>query len=250
MGAVIAICNPKGGTGKTTTAVTLAEQLSLDGARVAVIDLDGQQTLARWFRDRAAADKATPFAIHPYPPTEPIEGMLPLVRDITAETDFLLLDLEGIRSVAMTRAMSRAHLVLIPIAARYLDTEGANDAVLAVIDEQEVVNRHVPYRIVVNRAAPGSVPSRVQRDNLDMVRENEHPRIRAMLRDGPPFDDIFSRRSLLTEQADPVNGFFKLGRYAPQQIERALDDAAAVTAEVLDVLAEQATETTKERRYV
>lgn len=56
---VIAICNTKGGVGKSTLTAALAVRAAQGGKRrVAVVDLDAQESLIEWFASRA--DKSSP----------------------------------------------------------------------------------------------------------------------------------------------------------------------------------------------
>ena len=45
---VITFANPKGGSGKTTSAMLLAEQIALSGGRVAILDLDPNANILGW----------------------------------------------------------------------------------------------------------------------------------------------------------------------------------------------------------
>ena len=45
---VISFANPKGGAGKTTTALILATQLSENGATVSIIDADPERWISQW----------------------------------------------------------------------------------------------------------------------------------------------------------------------------------------------------------
>src|SRR5690349_3787450 len=57
---IVATAGPKGGTGKSTTAVTVAHAAALDGARVLVVDADPNRTSADWIEQ---ADDAVPVDI-------------------------------------------------------------------------------------------------------------------------------------------------------------------------------------------
>ena len=48
MGHVVTIAQQKGGSGKTTVAMQLAAGLVLEGYRVALADLDPQESASRW----------------------------------------------------------------------------------------------------------------------------------------------------------------------------------------------------------
>lgn len=72
---VLAVCNHKGGTGKTTSVVHLAAALGLSGRRTLVIDLDPQGFLSRMLGVPEQAEENTVLALFEHD-LEPGEGAI------------------------------------------------------------------------------------------------------------------------------------------------------------------------------
>jgi chromosome partitioning protein len=66
--AVISIGNPKGGAGKTTLALVLADTLATNGARVTVIDADPNAIIEKWAQKRRGREG---FALSRDPKADP-----------------------------------------------------------------------------------------------------------------------------------------------------------------------------------
>jgi chromosome partitioning protein len=60
---VIAIAAQKGGVGKTTLSQCLAVEALKEGRRAAIIDMDPQQSVARWGARRVANDIPVPAVV-------------------------------------------------------------------------------------------------------------------------------------------------------------------------------------------
>ena len=67
---VITFANPKGGSGKTTSAMLLAEQIAISGGRVAILDLDPNANILAWTQAREAGGRDVPFTVHARPQAE------------------------------------------------------------------------------------------------------------------------------------------------------------------------------------
>ena len=59
LGNLILVCKLKGGAGATTTCRELAAAALADGRSVALVDLDAQGSLSKWWNRRTAASDGT-----------------------------------------------------------------------------------------------------------------------------------------------------------------------------------------------
>ncbi len=105
--AAISFINPKGGSGKTTLALVLAQEMSRRGGRVAVIDADPNAVIMKWKNDRAARGKNLPFHIEACTEESRIAK---LAEELSEHHDFVFIDLEGTANRMSSRAMTRSHL--------------------------------------------------------------------------------------------------------------------------------------------
>jgi chromosome partitioning protein len=104
---IIAVSNPKGGAGKSTTTLLLATHLAEQGASVCVLDADPNQPILDWKTN--GASKTTLEVIGGVKETTLIETLDGLTQQ------FVFIDLEGTASVLVSRSIAMADFVIVPL---------------------------------------------------------------------------------------------------------------------------------------
>lgn len=217
---VISISNPKGGAGKSTTALVLATSLAAKGATVTLLDCDPNQPIADWATQGSATGLQVLGGVDERAITSTIDRE---VRD----RDFVVVDLEGTASRLVSRALGRSDLVLIPLQASAVDAKQAARAVSLVREEEEVTRRHIPFRVLFTRTSP-AIKTRPEKRIMAELLANSVPALETQLNERQPFKSIFEDRRTLAD-LDPA-------RVAG--LDAAKANADALVAEVVAVVRE------------
>ncbi|HEV7369767.1 ParA family partition ATPase [Arenibaculum sp.] len=143
-GAIITVAQQKGGAGKTTLAAHLAVALTEGGRRVAIVDIDPQASLSRWYQTRLAA-RGDGGLSHVQ-----ITGWRTQreVERLAREHDFVVIDSPPHAETEARIAVRSATLVVVPVQPSPMDL-WATEPTLALAREEKV-----PVLIVVNRVPP------------------------------------------------------------------------------------------------
>ncbi|RAH95653.1 cobyrinic acid a,c-diamide synthase [Acuticoccus sediminis] len=142
MKTIAFICQ-KGGTGKTTLAISLATEAVRSGLTAAIIDLDPQVSACEWGDLRAGE---APIVIDAQPAR--IEGVVERARDM--DVDLLLVDTAGRTEQAALAAARVADLVLVPLQPSVVDLKtirATNDLINLAGDKKRaaVLTRVKPF---------------------------------------------------------------------------------------------------------
>lgn len=113
----ISLIAQKGGTGKTTLALSLAVAAAQAGRTVAVIDLDPQASAANWADRRAAKDAPAVVSAH----VPRLQSVIDTARE--GGVDLVIIDTPGKSEQAALAAAKAADLVLIPCRPQIYDIE-------------------------------------------------------------------------------------------------------------------------------
>lgn len=138
----IVVASPKGGAGKSTTAILLGTELAHAGIEVTMLDCDPNRSLTIWSRQSALPERVEVLS-------DITESSI--VRTIKAHDEdgqVVIVDLEGIASRLVSRAISQADLVLTPMRATMLDATIGARAIELVAEEEEALDRTIPHAIV------------------------------------------------------------------------------------------------------
>ena len=137
----IVFVSPKGGAGKTTSALVLAEQLARS-ADVTVIDADPNRPIENWAKGGAKPERMTVVA------DADEENVIERIEEAAARTPFVIVDLEGTAAKIVVMAVSQADFVIVPTQGSQLDAEQAGRAFRVIQQQEKMVQRRVPgYRL-------------------------------------------------------------------------------------------------------
>ncbi|PZU19599.1 MAG: ATPase [Shinella sp.] len=218
---VIAVANPKGGAGKSTTTLVLATTLASQGASVTVLDCDRNQPIAGW----RAGESKNPVVVDSAIDEESFKEKLDHHR---RKSQFVFVDLEGTANRLMSRALFRAHLAIIPIQASPTDAELAAKAIHLIKDEGESFDKVIPYRVLFTRTSP-QIKTKIERQIFKQLSGGEIPQFVNHLNERAAYKSMFFHQQDLDE-LDPaeVNG-----------LPQARDNALKLTAELVDMVAQK-----------
>lgn len=149
---IIVFANPKGGAGKSTSAVILATQLAQKGAGVTIIDADVNKPVTQWAKRGRVPENITVIA------DASENTIIDLIEDAAQKTPFVIVDLEGTASHVVSYSVSRADLVIIPIQGSQLDAAQAGKAISLIRQQEKAFRRVIPFAILFTRTNPALRP--------------------------------------------------------------------------------------------
>jgi len=194
---VIALVSQKGGSGKTTLTMQLAAGLTLRGYRIAICDLDPQESAYRW---AASAPEDAPFQGRVLRLDGSVDNTIQAFRSVQQHADFVLLDCPpSIEHPNTALALDLCDLALVPVVPSPTD-----------LWSTRAIEKLILHRMETRRGLIGAlVPNRVMRtslatDVLEVMRDFALPVLGATL----------SQRNAFAQSAVSGGSVYELGRTA------------------------------------
>lgn len=144
---VVALVTQKGGTGKSSLALSLAVAAVESGLKVAVIDIDPQDTAGEWYKRRQAEAPE----VHSLRWSHLSSRLFRFERETH---DLVIIDTPGADSVVAAEAMKVAHFCLLPVRPSVADIEASKATVRSLSDGNKA------FAFVLNQCPTGGRTSR------------------------------------------------------------------------------------------
>ncbi|MDP3615260.1 MAG: ParA family protein [Rubrivivax sp.] len=226
----ITLFNPKGGSGKTTTALILATELAARGASVAMLDGDPNPNLCRW-AERRGIPSLDAGKDHADDTEEALElmgerfGDARLVavrcRDSVAVPDwldalsrkyaFVIADPEGTANDWVNHAAAMSDLVIIPLRPGPMDAEQMLRAVKLVQAQSKALKREIAFRLLFT--CSGHIMTRDEKKIREHAQAKGYPIMQTALAERAAFRAMVAQQRTLAELTssgdDAVSGLDK-----------------------------------------
>jgi chromosome partitioning protein len=154
----IVVLNPKGGSGKTTLAVSLAAFYAANGRQTAIMDFDPQASALRWAHNRpghrryihtVSACEVNPRVTRSYQLRVP-----PTVRYLVADTP------AAMAAQRLSQFTRGAHAILVPVLSSDMDIHAASQLVADLLLVAKVSRRMGRLGVVANRVRENTLSYR------------------------------------------------------------------------------------------
>jgi chromosome partitioning protein len=215
----IVFASPKGGAGKSTSAVVLATELAGQGASVTIIDADPNRPVSRWASRPGRPSSLTVIA----DVTE--DAILDRIDQASRQAAFVIVDLEGTASLMVGYAISRADLVVIPTQGSLLDAAEAVKAIRLVRNMEKTAGKTIPTAILFTRTSAAIRPRSLQAIEVELAQSGVRV-LETQMHERDAFRAIFSFGGTLAD----------LDRGQVGNVAAAITNARTFAAEILAML--------------
>lgn len=216
---VVSFANPKGGAGKTTSALLLAGELAAKGARVTVIDADPERWISQWGRLPGKPSNIDIIG----DVTE--DTIVDCIEKASANAQFIIVDLEGTASLMVANAVGMSDLVIIPAQGASMDAKGAAKTIRLIRNQERLLRRQIAHSILLTRTS-AAVTSRALRNVREQLDKAGIDVLSTSIVERAAFRDIFDFGGLLCDlRSDQVSN-----------VEKARENAREFAGEVISKL--------------
>jgi chromosome partitioning protein len=231
----IVFVSPKGGAGKTTSALVLATQIAKLGKDVTIIDADPNHPVQSWAKGGGCPEKLTIVS------DVNEADIADKIADAAGKTPFVVVDLEGTAATIVAYAIAEADFVIIPTQGSQLDAEQATKALRLIRAHERGIQKHkpeykLPYAVLFTRTS-AAITSRDTKFIRKTFEEAEIPYFETELNERAAFKAMFSFRQPLD----------KLNPEEVSNIPKAIENAEAFTGEVIERIRSAKAEPNKEK---
>jgi chromosome partitioning protein len=185
----IAFVSPKGGVGKTTSALLFATAIAAL-YDVTVIDADPNHPIETWAKGGNTPERLAIIS------DANEDNIIERIGEAAEKTPFVVVDLEGTASKIVVYAISQADFVVIPTQGSQLDANEASRAIKVVLQSEKLSGKRKPYAVLLTRTNP-SIRARGLAHIQNGLIEAGIPVLQTELNERDAFKAVFSFRQTL-----------------------------------------------------